>query len=135
MDVHARKRTTQIGRWLSDLLKEKPPIVFWAALDALRAGIIRTWRTSTEMLADPVEEQLARITAPTLLLRGQNDPLAPEAWLETAARSLPPSRWLTIPAAAHCVQFSEPRKTGSAILSWITEWANARTGAVIPASK
>ncbi len=135
VDIHARKRATQIGRLLGDLLKEKSPVIFWAAVDVLRAGIARTWRTSTEMLADPVEEQFARITAPTLLLHGQNDPLAPEAWLETAARSLPTSRWLTIPAAAHCVQFSEPRETGSAILSWTTEWANSRTGTVILASK
>ncbi len=135
VDIRARKRATQIGRLLSDLTKEKPAIIFWAMADVLRAGIVRTWRTSTEMLADPVEDQFARITAPTLLIRGQNDSLAPETWLETAARALPTSRRLTIPAAAHCVQFSEPAKTGSAILSWIDEWANARKEAVVPASK
>lgn len=135
VDIRARRRATQIGRLLIDLTKEKLPIIFWAVADVLRAGLLRTWRTSTEMLADPVEDQFARITAPTLLLRGQNDSLAPETWLETAARSLPSSRWLTIPAAAHCVQFSEPEKTGSAILSWINEWAKARKEGVVPTSK
>lgn len=131
VDVHARKRAPQIRRLLRDLTRERPAIVFWAAVDVLRAGIVRTWRTSTEMLTDPIEEQFARITAPTLLLRGQNDSLSPEAWLETAARSFPTSRWLTIPAGAHCVQFSEPARTASTILAWINEWSSARTGAVI----
>ena len=134
VDIRARKRATQIGRLLRDLTREKSAIIFWAAVDVLRAGIVRTWRTSTEMLADPVEDQFARITAPTLLLRGQKDSLSPETWLETAARSLPTtSRWQTVPAAAHCVQFSQPAKTGSTILSWIDEWTNARTE--VPASK
>lgn len=133
VDVHARKRATQIGRLLRDLTKERPAISFWAVVDVLRAGVVRTWRTSTEMLTDPVENQFARITAPTLLLRGRNDSLAPETWLETAARSLPTSQWLTIPAGAHCVQFSEPSRTAAAIHSWIIEWAGARTATVLPA--
>lgn len=134
VDAHARKRAAQMGRLLRDLTKEKPLIAFWAVVDVLRAGIVRTWRTSTAMLADPVEDQFARIPAPTLLLRGKKDSLAPERWLETAARSLPTSRWLTIPAGAHCVQFAEPARTASSILAWINEWSDARTGAVIPAS-
>lgn len=132
VDLHARRRAPQIGRLMRDFMQERPAVLWWAVVDVLRAGLVRTWRTSTAMLADPVEEQFARITAPTLLLRGQNDALAPERWLETAARSLPTSRWQTIPAGAHCVQFSEPTRTASLVLAWINEWANARTGAVIP---
>ncbi len=121
IDAHARRRTTQILRLVRDFTEESLPILFRALADVLRAGVARTWRTSTEMLADPLEAQLARITAPTLLLRGANDPIAPESWLQTAASSLTAGHCLTLPVGAHCVQFSASEQTAAAILAWISQ--------------
>lgn len=123
IDIHARKRTTQILRLIGDLAQERFEVLRWALVDVLRAGLVHTWRTSTEMLSDPIEAQLAQVTAPTLLLRGKNDSIAPENWLRTAAESLPMGRWQTLPASGHCVQFSEPAQTASAILAWIGQHA------------
>ncbi len=120
VDAHARRRTTQILRLVRDFTEESFPIVFRALADVLRAGVARTWRTSTEMLADPLEAQLARITAPTLLLRGANDWIASERWLQTAAKFLSAGRCMTLPVGAHCVQFSAAEQTAAAILAWIS---------------
>ncbi len=135
VDADARRRATQIRRLLKDLTKERPAILFWAVVDVLRAGILRTWRTSTEMLADPVEDQFPLITAPTLLLRGQNDSIVPETWLATAASSLSVSRWQTVPGGAHCLQFSQPTQTASSIRSWIEECAVPEPKPVFPGWK
>ena len=119
VDMRARQRLRQIFRLARDLIKERPPVLFRALSDVLRAGIVRTWRTSTEMLADRLEVQLARITAPTLLLRGARDSIAPESWLQAAAEVLVAGRWQTIPGGAHCVQFSDPGHTAAAIATFV----------------
>lgn len=118
-DVHARQRSRQILRLIQDLTTERLPVFFHALVDVLRAGIARTWRTSTEMFADPLEAQLARVTAPTLLLRGAYDPIAPEAWLRTAAEFLVAGHWQTLPVGAHRVQFSDPIMTAAAITALV----------------
>lgn len=123
IDIHARKRTTQILRLAQDFTKESFTILFWALLDVLRAGILRTWRTSTEMMGDRIEAQLTQITAPTHLLRGKNDPIAPESWLQTAANFLSTGRSQTLPVGAHCVQFSDPERTAAVIIGWIEHHA------------
>ncbi len=129
VDAHARRRTTQILRLFRDFSKESLPTVFRALVDVLRAGVVRTWRTSTEMLADPLEAQLARITAPTLLLRGANDSIAPERWLQTAASFLAAGHSMTLPVGAHCVQFSAAAQTAAAILTWTSLHEETRSHA------
>jgi pimeloyl-ACP methyl ester carboxylesterase len=42
-----------------------------------------------------------RSEAPTLLLSGEADPVTPPRWAERAARTLPRSRHLVVPGAAH----------------------------------
>ena len=107
------------------MTKEQLQVSVRALADVLRAGVVRTWRTSTAMLADPLEAQLARITAPTLLLRGAEDSIAPESWIQTAARCLATGRWQSLPAGAHCIHLSAPTQTASAILAWTNGVAGA----------
>ncbi len=118
IDVYARVRSRQIFRLVRDLRKERLPVLWRALADGLRAGVIRTWQTSSAMLADPLEAQLARVTARTLLLRGAHDSIAPERWLKTAAQYVSTGQWQTLPLGAHCVQYSAPELTASAILAW-----------------
>jgi len=118
VDVCARQRLRQILRLARDLTKERPTVLLRALADVLRAGVARTWRTSTEMLADRLEVQLARTTAPTLLLRGARDSIAPESWLQTAAEFLVAGHWQTLPAGAHCVQYSDPGHTAAVITAF-----------------
>ncbi len=119
VDAAARWRSSQMLRLARDLTKERLQVSVRALLDVLRAGVVRTWRTGTAMLADPLEAQLARITAPTLLLRGAQDSISPESWLQTAAKYLQNGRWQSMPTGAHCVHFSAPEQTAFTILDWI----------------
>jgi pimeloyl-ACP methyl ester carboxylesterase len=103
-DPAARSYRGQVGRWLFDLLLEDPRQAAVLARDARDAGprrILGTLRTSVH---NAIERDLARTAAPTLLLRGSRDPVAPKGWIERAARACAgPAETAVVPGAHNVV--------------------------------
>ena len=60
------------------------------------------------VLADKIEEKLPYIQAPTLVVRGSNDPVVPQRWAEEVTRLLPHGSLRVIPGAAHTINYSAP---------------------------
>ena len=60
-------------------------------------------RVLPRMLAYPIEERIARVTVPLLIIRGEHDSVAPRAWVERLAVTAPDARWVEVPGAAHAV--------------------------------
>jgi len=112
IDLYARRRRVQVARWLRTALVERPPLHFVVARDALAAGVVRSWQTFGHALADPVELKLPGITVPALVVRGERDPLASQAWSEEVARLLPNGQLVVIPGAGHALNWSRPRELG-----------------------
>ncbi|MFG2055232.1 alpha/beta fold hydrolase [Micromonospora sp. NPDC048930] len=114
-DPAARSRRGQLGRWLVDSLREakfQAPILLRDVWDA------RLWRvlaTLSHSVHNPIEADLVRVTAPTLVLTGSRDPVVPTGWREEAARLLPDGRSAVVPGAAHNVATTAPAQVADAI--------------------
>ena len=104
-DPHSRNLAAQFCRLLLGVVYERPSLTYHVFKDYLRMN----WRLVPEfhsMLHDPVEKKLPLVAVPTLLVRGENDPVVPQRWLEEAARLLGTRHVIVIPRWGHAVQYS-----------------------------
>lgn len=106
IDPEARRVSTQIVRLLRDIPREPAALYRIAVTDYFRAGFRRCLRTLRHALADPVADKLPGIQVPVLLVRGERDPIVPQRWNELAAERIPHATSVTIPDAAHAVNFN-----------------------------
>jgi pimeloyl-ACP methyl ester carboxylesterase len=83
--------------------------------DYLRCGIRWYLRVMPSMLAYRTEDDLPAIGVPTLVLRGENDPIAPERWTRALAAEGSESWAETIAGARHLVMHAKPRETAAAL--------------------
>jgi 2-hydroxy-6-oxonona-2,4-dienedioate hydrolase len=80
--------------------------VTWA--DYKKAGVRRLFHTFRYQLKDPIERKLPRIHAPTLVVRGQFDPICRPDWAEEVTRRLPEGRLVEIPKVSHTLCWTSP---------------------------
>jgi 2-hydroxy-6-oxonona-2,4-dienedioate hydrolase len=76
--------------------------------DYTSAGVRRFLEVLKIVFEDKIEEKLPLISAPTLVVRGSNDPLVPALWAEQATRLLPNGELKVIPGGAHTLNFTAP---------------------------
>lgn len=102
-DPTARSHAGLVVRFLRDVPKESP----WQAPILMRdiwdAGPRRIWATLSHSVRQHIEDHLANVTAPTMVIGGARDPIAPASWREQAARLAGAGHHETIPHAAHNV--------------------------------
>ena len=98
----------QLWRGMRDLIHE--PWSLWRILarDYLRTGTRRIYRTFRFALHDDVLRKCLTITAPTLLVRGGYDTIAPARWVEEIATTMTNARAVTIAGATHAANYSAP---------------------------
>lgn len=73
-----------------------------------KAGLWRMIRSYVFQVTDPVEEKVRHIEAPTLVVRGEHDPITHQAFAEMLARRLPRGELLILPDVAHTLVFTAP---------------------------
>lgn len=71
-------------------------------------GLRRAWENIKLVLADRIEERLPLVQAPTLVVRGENDPIVPQRWAEEVARLLPHGELRVIQEGSHALNYSFP---------------------------
>jgi pimeloyl-ACP methyl ester carboxylesterase len=108
IDQNARGFFRQLGRLLLDAPREPLSLLPIVMGDYFTAGLSRTARTLLHALADPIEAKLPHIKTPTLVIRGERDPIVSQQWAEEVARLLPSARMEIIPRVAHAVNYSSP---------------------------
>ncbi|MDQ6860330.1 MAG: alpha/beta hydrolase [Verrucomicrobiota bacterium] len=115
LDPAASAVRIQTLRLLRDALHE--PFSLWLKwlFDFFRAGPRRAFGTTREMFRDPIENQLPRVTAPTLVMRGGIDPTVPQSAAVAVARLLPNSELLVIEGEPHCAHYTAPLAVWRAI--------------------
>jgi pimeloyl-ACP methyl ester carboxylesterase len=101
VDPAAASIAGQVGRWARDLYREDPRQAVILARDIRDAGPRRIAGTLRDSVRDRIETKLPLVTAPTLLVRGARDAVAPARWLAAAARLMPDATTVQIPGAAH----------------------------------
>ena len=89
VDTDGHTMIQQLWRGLRDLVHE--PWSLWRILarDYLRTGTRRIYRTFRFALQDDVLKKCPAITAPTLIVRGSYDTIAPARWVEELASVIP----------------------------------------------
>ena len=124
MDARARSLARQIARLLATGLFEPPGLNVLVAYEYLFvAGPRRTLATAQAALADPIEEKLPLVTAPTLVVRGSHDAIVPQRWAEEMTRLLPDGRLVVVPGAAHAVNYNSPRELVRLVQAFVAEKA------------
>ncbi len=100
VDPSARTGPRQLGRLLRDLAVESPKVIVRGAREYVRAGPNLTTKLRA-MLAHRPEDVLPKVSAPTLVLRGEHDVVAPREWCERVAATLPDGRLAEVPGHGH----------------------------------
>ncbi len=121
MDRWARTIPTQVARWVRSGLHERPSLPVVLARNTLDAGAGRIWRTFLDGLHDSVEEKLPAIETPTLVVRGERDPIVPERWAAEVARLLPRGRLAVVPGAGHALNYSRPDDLARLVRVFLSE--------------
>jgi 2-hydroxy-6-oxonona-2,4-dienedioate hydrolase len=130
-DPAARTVFGQLREWLRNSRYE-PPISHNMVRDYWKAGLPRAIATARYLLRDAIETKLPRVRVPTLVVRGELDPLVPQRWAEEVVRLLPDGRLVLILGAAHTVVFFAARQCAEAVRAFLVagEPAGAAIGRV-----
>lgn len=118
--VNSASRTVraQAGYLLWDLLRERPTVIWRGAREYLRGGphLLRKMRAT---IAHRPELVYPLVRVPTLVLRGQRDPLAPMTWCREIVDAIPDARFEEIPDHGHGTLISESGGAAATISAFI----------------
>ena len=114
-DPTGRDLRSQAARLLADLYRE--PIELWVdqVVGFAKVGLKVAAGTLRALMQDRIESKLPGIITPTLVLRGDEDPIAPVQWVRRAATLVANGKSVSLPAGAHYVHFTHPGLVASAV--------------------
>jgi pimeloyl-ACP methyl ester carboxylesterase len=104
VDERAPAAWQQGMRLARDLFHESVSSNWIVTTDYLRSGIRWYLTELPAMLTYRIEEHLPLLDAPVLVIRGAQDPVAPEGWSRALAHRSPGSRVVSVPGSGHVVQ-------------------------------
>lgn len=106
VDSASRTIRAQASYLFHDLLTERPLVLWRGAREYLRGGphLIRKIRAT---IVHTPEKAYARIDCPVLVLRGENDRLAPMSWCRQIVDAIPGATLETIPDHGHGTLISD----------------------------
>jgi len=126
VDTQARSARRHVLRLAIDGWYEPPRLTATVVRDYFGIGPVDLMRQARFALEDRIEERLPRIEAPTLVVRGEHDPLSPARWCEEVVALLPSARLVTIAGGGHAVHYSHPRELAAELSRWLAETRAAR---------
>lgn len=119
VDPRARSLARQLWRLVKNSRIESPALGGIAKTDYRKAGFRRIVGTLRVMLRGRIEEALPGVQAPTLVLAGRRDPVAPPDWAEQVARLLPRGRLIVVEGAGHTMNVTMPERFAEAVLPFL----------------
>jgi 2-hydroxy-6-oxonona-2,4-dienedioate hydrolase len=129
VDRRGRSFAAQVGRWLRAGPKEPFSPNGVLAADYADCGLVRALRTFHMALATPLEDDLPRVRCPTLVVRGQLDPIVTQTWAEEITRLLPDGRLVVLPGAGHTINYAYPLELSRVITPFLLEGEDGRRAA------
>lgn len=111
-------RVAQAVDLARDALKEPPSGNALTFSDYLRCGPRWYLTELAEMLEYRTDERLRDVSAPTLVLRGSDDPIARHSWCARLAATARSGSLVEIPGHRHLVQYTAATSTGSTIAAF-----------------
>ena len=116
------QQTLALGR---DALMESPIGNAIVLSDYARAGVRWYLTELPVMMSYTIEDRLALVPQPVLIVRGSRDPIAPDTWCRKLAVTAPRGHFLEIPGKPHLVQHGAAALTAEGILALIREGSSA----------
>jgi pimeloyl-ACP methyl ester carboxylesterase len=87
--------------------------------DALRAGVITLWKAANELLKTDLRPKLAQVSAPTLVVWGENDALLPLAMGRQISQHLRFDELVIMKHAGHNPMWDCPRAFNQVVLEFL----------------
>lgn len=115
-DSRHRSVPAQAAALALDTLLESPRTNAIVVTDYVRCGPRWYLAQVRHMIAYPIEQRIAGLEMPLVVIRGRRDPIAGERWCRSLVEAAPLGRFVEIPRGAHVVQESRPDLTAAAIL-------------------
>lgn len=101
-----------------DGLYEPTSLIVSATRDYLKANPSRMWRTLKYALRSDVERRAATVQAPTLVIRGERDPVVTGPWVRRLASIIPNASVHEIPDGTHGLPAQSPEPLADLILEF-----------------
>jgi pimeloyl-ACP methyl ester carboxylesterase len=105
-------------RLLKDAFREPPELVYLAIHDYITTSPVRLLQTLHDMVRYPTGINLTQVLIPTLVLRGVEDTVATQAWVDEAVRLLPHG-YLAVAPGAHGAHFSHAHMVGDIVQEFL----------------
>ncbi|WP_307453793.1 MULTISPECIES: alpha/beta fold hydrolase [Microbacterium] len=115
VDSARRRALTQALLLARDSALEPPRLNGIVVSDYLRCGPVWYARQAVHMLRYPIEDRVATLAPPLLVLRGSNDPIAAQEWAVRLAARAPDAEVAVITGHRHLAHFTAPRETAERI--------------------
>lgn len=88
----------------------------WQWLRSERWRVVQRWRAARE---EHLEEKLARVMVPALIVRGSRDALCPQSWAARLAADAHGASLAVVPGAGHLVQTEAPLELGRIVTPFL----------------
>ena len=105
----------QVGRLFLDQFREPVSLIPLQAFDYLGNGPVRTVVTFRKALAQRMIERVGRLAAPTLIVRGERDPIVTDWFVRELAARMPRATVETVRGAGHALNYNSPREVASSV--------------------
>lgn len=120
-DPRERSVLRQSLRLAQDSLRERIDVNWIIATDYLKCGPRFMLKQAPVMVDYPMLERAARLGAPTLVLRGEHDPISRPQWNRALGAAIPDARVRTILDNAHVGMYLDPEATAGLIAEFLAE--------------
>ena len=100
-----------------DTLGEPIPVNALVVRDYLRGGVRWYLKVLREMMRYPTLERMQGCRVPAVIVRGERDPIAREAWCRRLVAAGTRSRMLVVPGHHHVVPRTSPRRLAAELAS------------------
>lgn len=121
--VNRRERTVgkQTLRMLQDFANNSPIVLVKGLIAYIRTGPLWFVRKLHPTLEHRVEDVLPRILDPTLVLRGEDDPVSPRDWAREMTALLPDGELREIPDRGHEALIASGEPAARIMLDWLAD--------------
>ncbi|SEL01905.1 Alpha/beta hydrolase family protein [Blastococcus sp. DSM 46786] len=114
-DPRMRKFRVLAARWVRTALAEpwwQVPLILRQWLRTGPRAMIALWRVASP---DGIEERLAAVAVPVVVVRGERDALCPADWAARVAGAAPHGRLVELPGAAHMTVQTHPAQLAAVL--------------------
>jgi pimeloyl-ACP methyl ester carboxylesterase len=117
--AHVRTVVAYIIPLLVGLRYSLPSFLGILCFDALRAGLVTLVRTTRDLIALDVQEEIQTVSVPTLLVWGENDTLVPPTLAYILHKEIAHSQLVILKKASHVCMYDRAPEFNRAVLAFL----------------